>query len=183
MESWGFTLYLAQLAFVLSMGSQWGITLLSYNTRFILRASSDFVDLSDDLHFVEIIVRADFPNKQLIKKNRVLQGWLISCNNVLETTMIFIIYTLDVFWEQNSPVTFRHCASCPASPRAARLVSWHFLGGGRGRICPNWFWSERRAASRRWRPGRFYRSVHFPSISNQENNLKTAVVFFFCDCV
>lgn len=105
MESWGFTLYLAQLAFVLSMGSQWGITLLSYNTRFILRASSDFVDLSDDLHFVEIIVRADFPNKQLIKKNRVLQGWFISCNNVLETTMVFIIYTLDVFWEQNSPVT------------------------------------------------------------------------------
>lgn len=74
---------------------------------------------------------------------------------------------------------FRHCTSCPASPPAARLVLWHFLGGGRGRICPKWFWSERRAASRRWRPGRFYRSVRFPSISNQENNFKSAVVFFF----
>lgn len=78
------------------------------------------------------------------------------------------------FWGQNSLCdsrlssrfsSFRLSFVCVRCPRAARLALWHFLEGGRGRICPEWFRSQR-AAGGRWRPGRFYRSV--PSSDGDE---------------
>ncbi len=105
---------------------------------------------------------------------------LFMCEKCLRTKFIFEAASAIFLFCSCSILPFLYVRTeCAATPRAARLVLWHFLGGEWGRICPKWFCSQRRATGRRWRPGRFCRAAHFPSVPSTGNSFKMTVWVFF----